>query len=191
MFPSANTTEAENALRRELRPRERLLWSGMPKQGFVFRGIDAFIVPFMLLWMALPGFELVEALASGRQSFLMIIYPFILLVGLYFLVGRHIVDAKMRSRTFYGVTNTRVLLLSGLWNRRTASLDLAGRYDITLTESRGRRGSILFGSDEWPGATMYGYGLPWMTRYMAPRFDLIADARRVYDLILRAQVGEA
>jgi hypothetical protein len=191
MRPFANTTDPENVLRGQLRPGERLLWSGMPKQGIVFRGIDVFIVPLTLLWVTLPGYEVVETLASGKESFLTITYPFILLVGLYFLAGRHIVDAKMRSRTLYGVTNTRVLLVSGWWNRRTTSLDLSGRYDITLTESRSGRGSILFGPDEWPWATMYGYGFPWMTRYMASRFDLIADARRVYDLILRAQVGEA
>lgn len=191
MRASANTTEAENALRRELRPGERLLWSGVPKQGIVLRGIDAFYIPFALFVIGFPGFELVQALSSGRPSFLVILYPFVFLMALYLLVGSHIVDAKVRARTFYGVTNTRVVIISGWRNRRTTSLDLSGRYDITLTESRAGRGSIVFGPDEWPWATMFGHGVHWLTRYMAPAFDLIADARRVYDLILRAQVGEA
>ena len=35
---------------KELASEERLLWSGRPQQGVVFRRTDLFLIPFSLLW---------------------------------------------------------------------------------------------------------------------------------------------
>jgi len=49
---------------------------------------------------------------SGGVSFPLFGLPFVA-VGLYMVFGRFIGDARMRARTFYGVTNDRVIIISG------------------------------------------------------------------------------
>jgi hypothetical protein len=63
--------------------------------------------------------------------------PFIIM-GLYFVVGRFFADAWMRERTFYGIANERIIIVSGLFSRRTKSLNLRTLSDISLTELVGR-----------------------------------------------------
>jgi len=124
----------QHELRPELGPGERLLWSGMPRQGVVFRPIDLFLIPFILLWAGIPTFAALGLLKSDRGVGIgdFFFLPFIL-IGAYLLVGRFIVDAKQRARTFYGVTNQRVLIVRTWWRRRTTSLKLGFLPDVSLS----------------------------------------------------------
>jgi hypothetical protein len=49
--------------------------------------------------------------------------PFVL-VGIYLIFGRFLVEAKQGERTFYGVTDERVLVVAGLFGRKVQSLSL-------------------------------------------------------------------
>jgi len=176
--------DIQHELRPELGPGERLLWSGMPRQGVVFRPVDLFLIPFILLWAGIPTYGLLHGPKTG--AFDIIVLPFII-IGAYMLVGRFIVDAKQRAHTFYGVTNQRILIISAWWRRRTTSLKLGFLPDVTLTEGRNGRGVIQFGTDRRPGAAWFGGGWPGSAQYMAPRFELAENVRAVYDTIIRAQ----
>ena len=176
--------DTQHEVRRELGPGERLLWSGMPRQGIVFRAIDLFLIPFILVWAGVPTYGLAHSPRTG--VFDIFLLPFIL-IGAYMLVGRFIVDARQRAHTFYGVTNQRILIISAWWRRRTTSLKLGFLPDVTLTEGRNGRGVIQFGSDRWPGAGWFGGGWPGNAQAMSPRFELAENVRAVYDTIIRAQ----
>jgi hypothetical protein len=42
-------------------------------------------------------------------------------LGLHFIGGRFVADAWQRARTFYGVTNERVLIVPGLFQRQPSA----------------------------------------------------------------------
>src|SRR5688572_9125120 len=116
-------------IEKELSAGERLVWSGQPRDGIRLRPVDAFLIPFSLLWCGFALFWEVMALtATSKQAgpigyvFPLFGIPFVL-VGLYLVIGRFMVDARMRARTFYGVTNERIIIVSGLFSRQVKSFN--------------------------------------------------------------------
>lgn len=177
-----------NKFYEELNPGERIIWSGQPHQGLMLRPTDAFMIPFSLLWGGFAIFWEFGVVSSGAPFFFMIMgIPFVL-VGLYMVLGRFFVDSLLRSKTFYALTNERAIIISGLFNQNTKSLDLRKLPEINLSTKGNGRGTITFGASH-PMAWMYaGSGFPSMGRYnVAPSFEVIDDARTVYQHIKRLQ----
>jgi hypothetical protein len=183
------TFAIEQKLRPELARDERLLWSGMPKQGLRLRASDWFAVPFTLFWFYMVMFGMSPHGIPTDQPPLYMTpqgIPFVL-VGAYVLAGRFFVDWYQRTRTYYGVTDQRVLILDGVFNRQIKSLTLATLSDLTLKQQSDGSGTITFG----PGTSAYS----WFGRNswsgtnsrQAPAFDMIEDVRKVYALIREAQ----
>jgi hypothetical protein len=185
---TAMSDTVEQALQRELNPGERLLWSGSPRQGLQLRGSDIFLIPFSLMWGGFAFFWEYTVVASQKAPFFFMLWgvPFVL-VGIYFIIGRFFVDSYQRSRTCYGVTDERALILSGVLTREMKSLSLRNLEGMSMTERSDGSGSILFGSINPINAMWYGTAWPGMTRRLVPAFELIDDVRKVYDLIKQAQ----
>ena len=111
--------------------------------------------------------------------------PFVLF-GIYIVFGRFIVDAQARERTFYGLTNERIIIVSGLFSRQTKSLQLRTLSDISLTERADGSGSITFGPQH-PMARRIPFAWPGAGLYAAPGFEMIDRAKEIYELITRTQ----
>jgi Bacterial PH domain len=113
--------------------------------------------------------------------------PF-LLFGLYMNFGRFPLDARRRNRTYYAVTDRRIIIVSGLVSREVQSISLRNLPNVVLGARGDGSGTITFG-DKDPLTAMYGslYGRVFLGPGV-PAFEMIEDARRVYDLILRAQM---
>jgi hypothetical protein len=117
-----------------------------------------------------------------------LIAPF-LLVGIYFAVGRTIVDIIARKRTYYGVTSVRVIIVDGILDRNVTALDLRTLPGMILPEKRRGEGTILF-SDKPHGFgtnNRIRLGPGWGTEKHIPEFDLIPEAKKVYNLIREQQ----
>jgi hypothetical protein len=100
-----NDQDSALALQPELLPGERLLWAGRPSNGVILRAQDAYLIPFSLLW---GGFAIFwEMSASGFLNW-NTWYP-VRPVGQYFIWERFVVASYLRKRTFYAVTDRRVL----------------------------------------------------------------------------------
>jgi Bacterial PH domain len=167
---------------RELSAGERLLWKGRPRGGLRLRDSDRFQIPFSLLWGGFAIFWVYSALfavparnAAGWTAPIIGI-PFVL-IGLYMIIGRFFVDAKMREVTEYAVTNRRAIIVSRLFSTKTQSVDLKATPEITLDERADRSGTITFG-------TVQNYG---RRRSVQPSFEMIEDARQVYNIIEQAR----
>lgn len=167
-----------------LRPGERLLWTGRPAQGLLLTPSDLLLIPFSLLWAALPGSILIGQLASGRWESVDLMLIFFAAIGFYITVGRFIVDALARACTRYAVTDQRALVLrDSLVMPSFRSLDLDEMYDVELHMRLGGRGTIRFGyASDWPAWWMHrGFGTPAFEQ--RPQFLAIRDPRRVYELV--------
>jgi len=184
---NAMTFSSEQSLMRELGRDEKLLWSGVPRRGMLIRPSDAAAIPFSLLWGGFAIFWEYSVLKGGAPFFFGIWgVPFVL-VGLYMIFGRFFADAYMRSRTEYGVTDQRVIIVNGLFTREVKSLPLVSMADITLSERSDRAGSIQFGPTPPGGSLMAGTPWPGAAKRLPPTFDLIDNVREVYDQIIKAQ----
>ena len=177
-------------IRNALSPGEQVLWTGQPRQGLLFRQADLFGVPFSLFWCGFSCFWLYSAIGSGAPASLWIFgVPFVLM-GAHFVVGRFFVDRAQRARTHYAITPQRVLIASGLMSRTIKSLNLLALAETSLSERAGGSGTIRFGADQ-PFAATLGDSASWpgAGQHLAPRFDLIDDARQVYEMLRRAQAA--
>jgi hypothetical protein len=180
-------SETERNLRQELGSGERLIWSGQPRRGLRLRASDAFLIPFSLLWGGFALFWEASVITTEAPFFFRLWgIPFVL-VGLYLIFGRFLVDARQRARTYYGVTNERLLVVSGLFQRQVKSIPLRGLPELTLKERGDRSGTIVFGSvlslygglanSSWPGSGSQS----------SPSFEMIENVRQVYEQIRTAQ----
>ncbi len=184
--------DAQQIVQRELDSGEKLIWAGIPTQGIVVRTSDVFMIPFSLLWGGFAIFWEVMALGIPKDDAGAVAYVFPLfglpfvLIGLYMIFGRFIYDAKKRAKTFYGLTDQRAIIISGLFSKGVKSLNLVTLTDVNLTEKSDLSGTITFGHENQFANFFGGNSLPGMGGSTAPKFELIENAKDVYNK-LRAQ----
>jgi hypothetical protein len=110
----AKNMEAEQKLKSVVGPTETFVWAGRPKQGILFRTSDFLMIPFSLLWGGFALFWEASAYAMGAPFFFLMFGSVFVVVGLYMIFGRFIADAVQRSRTTYGLTKDRAVIVSGI-----------------------------------------------------------------------------
>jgi hypothetical protein len=181
------STETPRVIQDQLGPGERVLWSGRPAQGLVFRQVDVLMIPFSLLWGGFAFFWEYSVISAGNAPFFFMLWgiPFVA-IGLYVIGGRFFVDAKQRANTSYGVTNQRVIIVSGILSTKIKSLSLRTLSDLSLDQKAGGRGSVTFGPSNFPSWLSGGAAWPGMSS-TAPMFELIEDSRSVFEIIRKAQ----
>jgi hypothetical protein len=128
------TSKMQNVIQAQLASGEKLPWEGRPMQGIVCRCLhDSFqsaLGRIRVLFGILCAFDgqnsiVLRALGNSFRS------------GWTLLHRRPLfVDAKQRANTFYGVTNQRVIIVSGMLNSKVNSLNLRTLSDLTLAIAR-------------------------------------------------------
>jgi hypothetical protein len=179
---------------------EKVIWTGMPPRSLlVLHMADLFIVPFFVVWTGFACFWELSVLAiflenGGNLASPAIIMPLFGLpfvgIGFFMLGGRFIGDALVRRRTFYALTDRRVLLVTGLRGQSVTTLPLEKIDNVGLTLHRNGRGTITFGGSpdvaRFGSVTVYT-GSRGNSPGSMPAFDHIADPKKAYDLVLKAQ----
>ena len=182
-----------------LDPGEKLLWSGQPKQGVRLQAGDIFMIPFSLMWggfaifweasvLGLTGLTARQHLANKGVPLFMALWgiPFVV-VGLYMIFGRFFYDAALRKKTWYGVTDRRLIIAKSLFNRNVSSFDYGTLTNLNLVERGDQSGDILFGmpsllqgfaNSSWPRSNRNA---------VIPGFYLLPDARQVFNRVQAAQ----
>jgi hypothetical protein len=157
--------EIEEAFRPYLRARERVVWAGLPQQGVRFGPQDTLLIPFSMLWGGFAIFWEATAFRTGAPGFFDLWgIPFVA-IGLYMIFGRFLVDAWVRARTVYAITDQRALVLRRVLGERLLTADLGGAVEVK--RGSGGRGVLTFGGRS-PGLTNpFGFGGGWGRRSYA------------------------
>jgi hypothetical protein len=164
---------------------ERIIWSGRPGQGLLLTGRDGLLIPFSLLWGGFAVFwEATVMRTSAPLLFRLWGVPFVL-VGLYLIAGRFIVDAWLRGRTRYALTNQRILIARSRPFGKFMALGIDRVLDVQFSEGARGRGTLRFGQP----APFWGRGgfAGWSPALdPTPQFLAIDDAQSVFNQIQRA-----
>lgn len=134
----------------ELMPGETVRWAGVPNPRVIFHSDDWYAIPFSLLWCGFWIFWEGLALGWWRNSARDTPWSFAVLWGIPFIVfgqymvwGRFLADGWLKRRTYYAVSNSRVLLVQEAWKRKTRSIYIS---TIPEVESEGTAiGTIWLG----------------------------------------------
>ena len=173
----------QEAFNGRLLPGERILWSGQPGQGLLFTSRDTFLIPFSLVWFGFTVFwESQVTSQSEAPNFFVLWGAMFMCFGLYMVVGRFIVDAWLRRRINYAVTDQRVLIVRSAPFAKFVAVSLARLPEVQLSERGNGRGTIRFGQEVmmW-GRQGFGAWSPALDS--TPQFLMIDNVRRVFDMI--------
>lgn len=176
---------ARSDLRSRLMAGEHLLWEGRPTSGLLLTAQDSFLIPFTFMWLAFAVFWTFSATSGGAPGFFTLWGSMFVAIGLFMAVGRFVLDAWLRDRTSYAVTDQRILIVrTGLLSNFT-SIDLGRLPEVRLIGEDKPRGTIRFGA----AASVFdrrhmGSWAPSLDPI--PQFLGIEAAPRVFNLILEA-----
>jgi len=170
---------------------ERILWSGRPQQGLILTSRDWFLIPFSLLWGGFTVFWELSVLSQPRApAFFPLFGGAFVLLGIYLVFGRFLIDAWIRRGIRYALTNRRILIVRSGLRSNVVSVNLDRLSSTRLSEGSGGRGTIQFG-DPVPIWSQRNMGA-WMPSLdPTPQFIGIEDVRDVFDTIQRALPAEA
>ena len=183
--------EASIKLQTELVSGENLVWAGRPNPSVIFHSDDWYMIPFSLLWGGFAIFWETGVMgwwghnSKGSPPLFMALWgiPFIV-IGQYMIWGRFFHEGWLKRRTYYGVTNRRLIVLQEASKRKTCSMYLDA---IPSVERDGSFiGTLWFGS-RYSVTTGGGQRSRNISRFYVgnvPVFADIDDAESVYRLVL-------
>ena len=163
---------------------ERVTWSGQPVQGLILRRSDILFIPFSLLFTGMAlAWEMVTIREDAGPFFMLWGIPF-LLVGLYLVIGRFITDVGRRSRTYYALTDSRVLILCAGFASSFIALILRDLSALRITGDFKGRSTIHFTPE--PLVIRNSSGETTTQADSGPKFESIEDGDAVF-----ARISEA
>ena len=172
--------DVQYTLNQHLRPGERLLWCSGPELGIVFSKKDRFLVPFSMFWLGFSLFwEYLAIYVMDAPLFMPIFGSFFVLIGLYIFIGRFFHDALIRKNTYYGITNQRALILTGIRSKKLISKLLDQIENVTIEENTDRSGTIYLDQQSIAKTKAVNFG----SLNTPLSFQRIPEAFTVYNLI--------
>ena len=174
------------SVQRQLLSGEHVVWEGRPGTGLILRPIEAFLIPFSLLWCGFAIFWNVNVWTANAPIFFRLFGLPFLIAGFYITVGRFWIDMRIRQRMHYVVTNRRILILKNRGASTSKSLDIRRLPALELDERSDGSGTIKFGiSASIFSGTNFGIWAP--TFDATPQFIRINNVRSVYEIIQRSE----
>jgi hypothetical protein len=148
---SMSLEDATMSIQSQLVGGESIAWIGKPNSSVIFHKQDLFLIPFSLLW---GGFAIFwegsvagfwnHGTRNGAWIFGMIWgIPFVV-IGQYLIWGRFIYDLWLKGRTYYAVTNRRVIVLQKGWSQKIVAAHLDSVPALTKEGSDAGPGTLSF-----------------------------------------------
>lgn len=144
--------KATEAIEPYLEADEVLIWAGQPKKGIVFESSDIVKTIYVIGLFAFTYFA--TKLLSEISIFIAIPIGIIFYSGCILLgLGRFFIDAELRKKTFYGLTNKRIIIKSGTFPKKFKTVYLNSKpkieflpnFDDTSTIDLGIKGPTIAG----------------------------------------------
>ncbi|MCB8923108.1 MAG: hypothetical protein H6662_16090 [Ardenticatenaceae bacterium] len=179
--------EPSFAFQDELESGERIVWSGRPQQGIIFRSFDKFVIVFILFGLGTSIAWIYGILSNDIPKFLLIFMVLGIAQMLFMGVGSFLKDLQIRKNLSYALTNKRIIITSNSNAPKIRSLNLQSVSDMSLTQHHNKTGTILFGSAPANTYWIVSTSLHVFNQNMPPSFDMIDDAKMVFDLIRKTQ----
>ena len=192
----------ESVFQSELMNGERVYWSGQPDPSVVFNSSDIYMIPFSLMWGGFAIFwessvlgivKLGNRAVHGAPGFFVLWgIPFVLM-GLYMIFGRFFYKVWKKKRTYYAVTDKRILLVVQTASRQVQAQFLNQIPVINKSVGSNGVGNLVFGNTGY-GMNYGNSGMDFMGRRYGPTamaFYDIHDAEGVYQMIERLQSQNA
>jgi len=173
----------------ELLDGEELLWLGQPDPRALFTRYDLFLIPFSLFWCGFVTFWLAGASRGGVFALFGVPHA---LVGIYLLIGRFVYKYWKKRNTYYGVTNQRILIQSGLVGTKLDTLAIANLPSVNKSYGLTGSGSVTFGltpRTSWWSRGQMNYANTGLEIFGGdvPGFYDIRETDEVYRLISQLQ----
>ena len=125
---------------------ERVLWTGRPEKGGAPLGRELALVPFSIIWLGFCVFWEITAIKSGAPFFMALWgLPFIA-VGLYLLFGRFIYASYLKNRTYYVITNKKLII------RRGSKIEIYNGVELppmSVRLHKNGNGTIIFSEETY------------------------------------------
>lgn len=150
---------------------EHILWRGKPEKGNVITGREVGVMLFSILWLSFTVFWEITAIKSGTLIMILWGLPFVG-VGLYLSVGRLFRAAYLRNKTFYVITNKKIIVKCG---KRITLHDGRDLPPMNVEIHRNGNGTILFCDEMY---TRRGY-----VRHNLIMFENLADVAAAQNAI--------
>jgi hypothetical protein len=188
----------EMVFQNDLMTGEKIYWSGQPDPSVLFSASDILLIPFSLIWGGFAIFWELSCLGftgfvkQGQVApvvFSIFGLPFVG-IGLYMIFGRFFFKIWKKKRTFYAVTNRRILIATQTYERQLQAQFLNQIPAINKSISSNGRGSLSFGSGTGLGFNYANSGMDFMGRrgiqaYLG--FYDIPQAEAVYQTVSQLQ----
>jgi hypothetical protein len=183
---------SDSPIARYLNPGERILWQGQPDSSIWFTRSDVITLPFSLV---LTGFASLLVLnffgvivadpKSVHDPIAMIFSVTLLVVGLYMLIGRFFYKAFLKRRTYYAITDARVLMVVQGLTGTVRSLQLANLPVVEKIERHDGSGTLRFGmaGGALPTHDNMGLDFAWSLAGSIPAFFDIQKVNEPYQII--------
>lgn len=167
-----------------LSPREELIWIGQPWQGIRFYQEDWFMIPVSVSIGGIFIFMGVIAMTAPTVSVNLTGLIFVL-PALYFIVGRFFMDAYLRSKTYYALTNRRVLIHFDGLGVTTTSFDLRSLANLRVETGSTTRGTVYLNDLPYGVSAPASRGIPFWGSGVKPppALEMISDAQHLYEMI--------
>ena len=170
----------DEEIRKELGDGEEVLWSAQPDARKLFSPVDAFYIPFSLIWAAGVAVGLVINLTIEFVLPVFVALSCFCLLGVYVLFGRFIVRHFRKLKKIYLLTNKRVVEISAGRKRRVKSVYYSKINGMYSTSNKKGEGKIMFENKALFTDLYWNTGIDVLMPYKdgIPRFYDLKDVKQ-------------
>lgn len=130
---------------------ELVLWKGKPDKGNFINGSDIAMSLFGIMWLGFCLVFIKSVLLTPSMMMIVWFIPFIF-VGFYMALGKLIQKAYLRNKTFYVITNKKIMIKSGRKIQIYNGKDLP---PMEIKIHKNGNGTILFSDTIYHGRRRY------------------------------------